>query len=79
MATLIKSNCLIEAIKLKIKHPKGKIGLDSNSPSGISFYFDYQGVRYRFRRKIKRKGNKNLIYFIGYRVTENLKVNEQNH
>lgn len=70
---LIKSNCLIEAVKLKLDNPYGKIRWDRNCPSGgISFYFDHYGVRYRFRRKIRRHSNKGGIVFWGYRVTETI-------
>lgn len=73
MNNLIFSNCFLEAIKLKILHPKGKIGYDFNSPSGgVSFYFDIENKRYRFRRKIMRNKNKSVILFKGYRIVEQL-------
>lgn len=68
------SNCLIEAIKLKLQYPDGKIGCDNNSPSGgVSFYFDIGNQRFRFRRKIRRYGNKSVVLFKGYRVVEYIK------
>lgn len=74
MQKLIRSNCLIEAVKLKVQHPSGKISYDFNSPSGsISFFFDFEDKRYRFRRKIRRYSNKNAVLFVGYRVVEDLK------
>lgn len=74
MNNLIYSNCFIETIKLKLKNPKGHIGYDFNSPSGkISFYFDLENNRYRFRRKIRKSGNRSVILFYGYRVVEQLK------
>lgn len=70
----IKSNCLIEAIKLKIKNPSGTIGYDFNSPSGsISFYFIDENYIYRFRRNRKIKHNNSKIYFEGYRVLTPIK------
>jgi hypothetical protein len=70
--TLIRSNCLIEAVRAKIKHPRGKIGFDFDSPSkSISFYFDIDNDRWRFRRKLRRHSNKSKIIFLGYRVVEN--------
>lgn len=75
MQNLIYSNCFIEAIKLKFANPKGKIKWDTNCPSGgISFFFEDDNHLYRFRRKIRRKGNKSKILFIGYRVVENKAV-----
>lgn len=69
---LKKSNCLIESIKLWIQSPfKRKIGFDFNSPSqSISFYCIIENRKYRFRRKIFRRGNKSKILFIGYRYIE---------
>lgn len=70
---LTYSNCLIEAIKLQKKYPFGDIGVDFNSPSRLpSFYFDYNGLRYRFRRKIRRHSNKGLLLFWGYRQIEEI-------
>lgn len=67
------SNCLIEAIRLQKQYPHGDIGWDKNSPSGnISFYFDYNGLRYRFRRKIRRHSNKSRLLFWGYRHIEEI-------
>lgn len=75
---LIKSNCLIEAVKLKLKYPEGKISYDFNSPSGnISFFFDLDGERYRFRRKIRRFSNKSPIFFIGYRFVEPINKSDE--
>jgi hypothetical protein len=68
---LMYSSCLIEAVKAKIRQPQGIIGYDFNSPSKLpSFYFDINGERWRFRRKIRRQGNKNLLIFWGYKVVE---------
>lgn len=68
---LILSNCLVEAIKHKIINPKGKIRYDFNSPSGsVSFYFEINGEKWRFRRKIRRHGNKSKILFWGYKYIE---------
>ena len=67
------SNCLIESIILQLDNPHGDIGMDKNSPSGrTTFYFDLNGLRYRFRRKIRRYGNKSRILFYGYRVIEEI-------
>lgn len=75
---LIRSNCLIEAVKLKLKNPSGTISYDFNSPSGnISFFFDYQGKRYRFRRKIRRYSNKSTVLFVGYRFIEEIPKDEK--
>lgn len=75
--TLKRSNCLIEAIRNKWNHPEGKIGFDFNSPSGsISFYFDLNGERIRFRRKLRRHGNKGKLLFLGYRFVEPIKTNK---
>ena len=72
-SNLTYSNCLIEAIKLQKKYPHGQIGWDNNSPSGkISFYFDYNGLRYRFRRKLRRYGNKGWFLFWGYQKIEEI-------
>lgn len=61
------SNCLIEALKLWFKDPKGKVGVDLNSPSGFpSFYYKREGKIYRFRRKLRRYGNKSKLLFYGY-------------
>lgn len=74
---LIYSNCLIEAIRLKIKNPRGKIGCDLDSPSGLpSFYFKYKGKMYKFRRKLRRYSNKGWLLFYGYQQVTEL---NQNH
>ena len=68
------SNCLIEALRQKWNHPEGKIGYDYNSPSGsISFYFELNGERIRFRRKLRRYGNKGKLLFLGYKFVEPIK------
>jgi DNA repair exonuclease SbcCD ATPase subunit len=72
-SNLTFSNCLIEAIKLQKQYPYGDIMWDKNSPSGrISFYFEYNGLRYRFRRKLRRNSNKSRILFWGYRHIEQI-------
>ena len=68
------SNCLIEALRQKWNHPEGKIGYDYNSPSGsISFYFELNGERIRFRRKLRRYGNKGKFLFLRYKFVEPIK------
>lgn len=67
------SNCLIEAVKCKMKYPEGSIGYDFNSPTNwISFYFDIKDKRFRFRRKMMVRSNKSKIIFWGYRVIETI-------
>lgn len=64
-----QSNCLLQAIYVFVIffNQGAKIGVDRNSPlRTLSFYCDVQGVRWRFRRKIRRCGNKNMYYFEGY-------------
>lgn len=64
---LIRSNCLIQSIKVRLQNKGSKIGVDLNSPSKLpSFYCDVEKRRFRFRRKIMRKGNTNLFWFKGY-------------
>lgn len=65
------SNCLIEAIRVRLSIKASRIGFDFNSPSRwISFYCDTEFGRHRFRRKIQRKGNKNKLLFRGYNIIE---------
>lgn len=66
------SNCLIEAILIRVRFKYSCIGFDFNSPSrSISFYCDTVLGRHRFRRKIFRHGgNKNKLLFIGYNIIE---------
>lgn len=67
--SLILSNCLIEALKIRLTQRCSAIGWDFNSPSGgISFYCDTIYGRHRFRRKIFKRSNKSKILFIGYNI-----------
>lgn len=72
MATkLRRSNCLVEAIRVKLIYKYSLIGWDFDSPSGwISFYCDTEYGRFRFRRKIYRNKNKSKLFFIGYNIIE---------
>lgn len=73
MENLKKSNCLIEALLLRLSNRGSTFGFDFNSPRGtISFYCIIGEDRYRFRRKMRVHSNKNKYYFVGYRVVEKL-------
>lgn len=68
--TLILSNCLLESIKRKLEDPSGRIGYAFKPNGRIYFYYDLEGKRYRFARKIRRYSNKNRVLFIGYVYVE---------
>lgn len=63
---LIKSNCLVQSIKKKIQNLKGKLGYGFKTNGHIFFYYELDGKRYRFYRKIYRNSNKNRLWFVGY-------------
>lgn len=65
---VFKSNCLIQAIKHKIKNPKGKIGYSYRDTKGdiFFFYITPEGKTIRFGRALKRHSNKAKYWFIGY-------------
>ena len=69
-----KSNCLINAIiHFIIYFPYGKIKWDHNSPSGgVSYFCEVKGKKFRFRRKIRRYGNKSKYLFEGYVYEERI-------
>jgi len=70
---LKKSNCLIQAIKVRMVYKGSSIGFDFNSPSKWpSFYVDTYRGRHRFRRKIYRNKNKSTLLFIGYNIIEQI-------
>lgn len=64
---LILSNCFIQAVKRKLTNKKGKIGYGIKTDNDhLYFFYEENGIRYRFARKIYRNKNKNRLLFIGY-------------